>query len=52
MYKHDLSVLMPKKNCRYQFKNHHWIEVKDDSVDLKKKFSAEVVNEYMKYDHI
>lgn len=48
MYKHDFVCFNAKKNYWYQFKDHRWIEI-DDSVDLKKKFSTEVVNEYMKY---
>ena len=48
MYKHEFVCFNAKKNYWYQFKNHRWIEI-DDSVDLKKKFSSEVVNEYMKY---
>jgi len=48
MYKHDFVCINAKKNLWYQFQKHRWVEI-DDSVDLKKKFSTEVVNEYMRY---
>ena len=46
-YKHDFVCSSSKKKSWYQFKNHRWNSL-DDNVELKRKISTEIVNEYLK----
>ena len=48
MFKHEFKCTSIKNKTFYQFKNHRWIEL-DGAVDLKKKISENVVNEYCNY---
>ena len=46
-YKHDFVCSSYKKKSWYQFKNHRWHSL-DDNVELKRKISTDIVNEYLK----
>jgi P4 family phage/plasmid primase-like protien len=46
MFKHEFVCCSSRKNVWYQFKNHRWIEI-DESIELRKRLSNEVKNEYM-----
>ena len=48
MFKHEFKCTSMKNKTFYQFKNHRWNEL-DGAVDLKKKISENVVNEYCNF---
>jgi P4 family phage/plasmid primase-like protien len=50
MFKHEFKCVSNKNKTWYQFANHRWNEI-DNAVELKKKISEEVVNEYCNYAH-
>ena len=45
MYKHDFRCSSIKNKIWYQFKNHRWEEL-DNGVELRRRISNDVVNEY------
>ena len=45
LYKNEFKCCSAKKNSWYQFKNHRWIEI-DDAIELRKRLSKEVIDEY------
>ena len=45
LYKNEFVCFSSKRNLWYQFINHRWNEI-DDAVELKKRLSCEVINEY------
>lgn len=47
MFKHEFVCASSKKSVWYHFNNHKWNEL-DDAVELKKKISKEVINEYLR----
>jgi P4 family phage/plasmid primase-like protien len=47
MFKHQFVCASSKKSVWYHFKNHRWKEL-DDAVELKKKISKDVINEYLR----
>ena len=50
MFKHEFKCVSNKNKTWYQFANHRWNEI-DNAVELKKKISEDVVNEYCNYAH-
>jgi len=48
LFKHEFRCVSNRNKTWYQFKNHRWHEI-DNAVELKKKISEEVVNEYTNY---
>ena len=48
MFKHEFKCVSNKNKTWYQFANHRWNEI-DNAVELKKKISEDVVNEYCNY---
>lgn len=46
-YKHEFVCSSSKKKAWFQFKNHRWHSL-DDNVELKRKISTEVVNDYLR----
>lgn len=46
MFRHEFVCGSSKRKSWYQFSNHRWVEL-DDSVELKRKISNDVVNEYL-----
>lgn len=48
MFKHEFKCVSSKNKVWYQFVNHRWREI-DNAVELKKKISEDVVNEYTNY---
>jgi len=49
LYKNEFVSACSKKNTWFQFKNHRWVEL-DDAIELRKRFSCEVIDEYDKLD--
>jgi len=49
LYKNEFKCCSAKKNSWYQFKNHRWIEI-DDAIELRKRLSKEVIDEYDRLD--
>jgi P4 family phage/plasmid primase-like protien len=47
MYKNEFVCSSSKHNVWFQFKNHRWREI-DNAVELRKRLSHEVVDEYLK----
>ena len=45
-YKHEFVCCNSRKNVWYQFKNHRWVEI-DESIELRKRLSNEIKNDYM-----
>lgn len=45
MFKHEFVCVSAKNKVWYQFKNNRWVEI-DSAVELKRKISEDVVNEY------
>ena len=45
MLKHEFVCVSSKNKLWFQFKNHRWIEI-DSAVELRRKISEDVVNEY------
>jgi P4 family phage/plasmid primase-like protien len=45
LYKNEFKCCSAKKNIWFQFKNHRWVEI-DDAIELRKRLSKEVVDEY------
>ena len=48
LYKNEFVCCSAKKNIWYQFSKHRWNEL-DDAIELRKKLSSEVIDEY---DHL
>lgn len=48
LYKHDFKCVSIRQKKWYAFNNHRWYEM-DDAVDLKKKITSDVVQEYCNY---
>ena len=48
MFKHDFKCVNLKNKEWYMFNNHRWNAI-DQAVDLKRKISEDVVNEYCKF---
>ena len=46
-YKHEFVCSSSKKKSWFQFKNHRWHSL-DDNVELKRRISTDIVNEYLK----
>ena len=49
LYKHEFVCICSKKNQWYQFKNHRWNLI-NDAVELRKRLSKEVIEEYDRLD--
>ncbi len=47
MYKNEFVCSSSRHNMWFQFKNHRWREI-DNAVELRKRLSHEVVDEYLK----
>ena len=47
MYKNEFVCSSSRRNVWWQFKDHRWREI-DNAVELRKRLSHEVVNEYLK----
>ena len=47
MYKNEFVCCSSRHNLWYQFKNHRWREI-DNAVELRKRLSHDVVDEYLK----
>ena len=47
MYKNEFVCCSSKRNIWYQFKNHRWREI-DNAVELRKRLSHDLVDEYLK----
>ena len=47
MYKNEFVCASSKRNTWFQFKNHRWREI-DNAVELRKRLSHELVDEYLK----
>lgn len=47
MYKNEFVCCSSKHNVWYQFKDHMWNEI-DNAVELRKRLSHEIVDEYLK----
>ena len=45
-FKYEFVCSSSKKKIWYQFKNHKWVQL-DDNVELKRKISTDIVNEYL-----
>ena len=45
LYKNEFKCCSAKKNIWFQFKKHRWVEI-DDAIELRKRLSKEVVEEY------
>ena len=48
MFKHEFKCVSNRNKTWYQFSNHRWNEI-DNAVELKKKISEDVVDEYCNY---
>ena len=48
MFKHEFKCVSNRNKTWFQFSNNRWNEI-DNGVELKKKISEEVVNEYCSY---
>ena len=46
-YKNEFVCSSSKHNVWYQFKNHRWNEI-DNAIELRKRLSHEIVDEYLK----
>ena len=49
LYKNEFKCCSAKKNIWFQFKKHRWVEI-DDAIELRKRLSKEVVDEYDRLD--
>ena len=49
LYKNEFKCCSAKKNIWFQFKKHRWVEI-DDAIELRKRLSKEVVEEYDRLD--